>query len=564
MIGLRKQREYLDMYPGTMIQRERTSPFFIAKTSSGKDAIPGEVSFPFKLPPTDKNYRLLLYPHIMPQQKTKKHDMVLEDTGMQISAGKLVVDLIQSHLNKNNTGYIDSHFLSNSSEFYKNIENKKLSELSLGGDRAFTWAGYDRSTAGFWKHIHDTWLYDDCTDGDYVFFPIVNDRYLGATRGFMNEIRWNVAHNDVEFNPDYNVTSICPAIYVKYILLKIFEEHGYTITGAPLDDFDFKKLTMQSFYGVYWSDINWTEDIDNFPEATLVPDPLTTVTIRLAEHMPPNMQISEFIVELQKFLPIGFEVNDNTKSCIVYWLNELSAAGLKDRTTQFRPQHQLSLGEGEGINKIYGIRRNIDPVDEWLASLPSGHDDGANNSYEPEGANEYIESNISTLPMHLTRVLDYVEYGGPVNRPPTARMPQCSVEGSWKDKDGEVVEWKLRFLFYRGKRNQCNDGLLIPLGTNNVRILGSVMSGNFTSVDGNWSIAYELGNYGLIKLWENWLRVQGSEERIIGTLTMPLYEYLSLKWSTLLLINNTPWIIKKIKEQLPYPGRFDFEAVRKL
>src|SRR5688572_10870335 len=123
MINLKKNDENLDLYPNTVLQRERNSPFFIMKDSSGTDGIPGEVSYPFNLPATDKNLRLLGFPHVMPATKTKVHNFLLDDNGMMISDGKLVIGTVTTDLNRNNTGSIAAHFNSGSSEFYKRIEN---------------------------------------------------------------------------------------------------------------------------------------------------------------------------------------------------------------------------------------------------------------------------------------------------------------------------------------------------------------------------------------------------------------------------------------------------------
>jgi hypothetical protein len=172
MIGIKKSGEYLDLQPGTRIQRERSSPIFLEQTADGKDAIPGEVSYPFTLPLSDKNLRLLGWPDQLPVNKVLQHDVILEDAGMQLSQGKLVINSVTAHLNKSNVGNIDCHILSNISEFWQRVKDKKLSDLSLGGERSFAWAGYDLTTPGFWKHAHDTWAYNDSDDGDYVFSPI--------------------------------------------------------------------------------------------------------------------------------------------------------------------------------------------------------------------------------------------------------------------------------------------------------------------------------------------------------------------------------------------------------
>jgi hypothetical protein len=561
-LGLKKDTDYLDLFPGTQIQRERNSPLFISKDSVGRDGIPGEVSFPFKLPLSDHNLRLLGYPHLLPSVKTKNHQVILENQGLQLSNGKLQIDTVAGNLNSNNTGFIDAHFLSNASEFYKRIEKKKLRDLSLGGDRLFNWSGYSRTSPGFWKYVHDTWNYEDCDDGDFVFYCIANEGYLGNTRGYQNEIRWNESQNDYEFNPHYVVTALTPAIYLKYVLVKIFQEHEYEVSGDILNDYDFKKLTIPSFRGIYWSNIVFNDPADPDEDPVLVPTPIPQITVRLSDHMPPEITIPEFLVELQKFLPIGFLIDDRNRQCQIFWLNAFDSSGLKDRSSQFNPSHSLHFGNGDGVQKIWGIKReSSDSAPEVSAKV-----DPVNNAYDPPGATDYIECKMTPLPMYKFRILKYEEYNNPsdIRRPPVALLPCANIEGVWHSKEGETINHGLYVMFYRGRKNTLNDGGIIPLGTHNVKTFGSVLNLDFNSTDGFWSLAFENGNYGLIKFWIKWLSVIGNGETLTGTMIMPLYEYLQLQWTDLLLINNTAYILQSIREQLPYPGHFQFTAVRKV
>lgn len=589
MISLKKNSKVIDLFPNTVIQRERKSPFFIGKDSAGKDGIPGETTFPFKLPATDNNLRILDFPHLLPHLKTKLHDCTLDDNGILISDGKLVLDTVNNDLNRNNTGTIDSHFLSNSSEFYKKVEKKKLKDLSLGGERTFSWNGYSRTNPGFWKHVHDTFNYINCDSGDYVFYPIANSGYLGGTRGFQNELKFINGANDVEINPDYTVCSLTPHIYVAYILKQIFAENGYALSGDPLNDYDFKKLTLVSFFGVEWSDLIFSPedpDSDTPPDPLLIPTPLSQIKIKLSEHVPPTVTIPTFIVEMQKFLPIGFEFDDNKKTCKLYWLTALTDTQLKDRTNQFSPRHSISFGDGLGIAMNYGIKRNVDPTDLFISKTTiNGTDSGGtqihgrpadpvNYNYVPDDTENFIESNISSLPMAVCRPFVYTGPGSPGTRPPLAVMPTCDVEGSWHGKEelldedekpkGYSVEYGIRFLFYRGKTNSLNDNrAMLPNGTNTVNVGSASFKQDFTATDGNWSLPFVQSTFGMIKLWLPWLKVIGNGETLSGILTMPLYEYLQLRWSEVLLINNTTYILQQIREHLPYPGNFQFQAVRK-
>ncbi len=602
MIGIKVNGEMADLYPGTQIQRERNNPFFLAKTSDGKDGIASEFSFPFSLPPTDKNLRLYGFPDHLPTVKKKVFDSLVYTHGMQLSYGKQILASIDSNMAKANVGKLETHFYSNSSEFFQRVKTKKLRDLQLGGNRTFNWAGYSRTALGFWKHVHDTWLYDNSDNGDYVFATVYNPGYTG-TAEYMNLTKWTAG--DAAIDPAKNVVSLCPQVYVKYVLQKVFTENGYTITGELLNDYDFKKLTMQSFYGVYWSDIIFSDDAEN---PVLIPTPRTQITINLAEHMDKDITCSEFVVELMKLLPIGFVINDNARTVEIVWLHKLSPAGGKDRTASFRPPINTSLGEGESSYKIVGLRRTVHSSDSWgvqttdlkkyhylgtAAEIPIGvgpvgdtnlvlwyngyfaSTDNVisrpfqfignnNNSYEPAGASEFIESNISFMPFHGIFDTDFFADKPGIHRPRVYYLPACNVEGFWYGKTDDLKNWGLRFMFYRGKKNYLGEDFDVsaPLLTSSAYTNNVVARKIVHIKEGNWSLSLTDDVTGLLQFWKKWLPVLGNIETLRGTLNMPLYEYLQLKWNDVLLVQNTPYIISKINEVLPYTGSIDIEAVR--
>lgn len=486
-IGIKKSGEYLDLLPGTRIQRERNSPLFI-DSSTGSDSIPGEVSYPFSLPLTDKNLRLLGYPDNLPASKTLAHDIILEESGMQLSGGKLIVEQVTSNLVKNNTGQLDGYILSNASEFWQRVRDKKLSDLTLGGTRTFTWAGYSTSTAGFWKHVHDTWNYNSSADGDYVFYPAYCKQWESDTIDkWLN--RLEVYSGTVEIDRDNNVNTLVPHPFLSYVLKQVFLEHGYAIEGDIFADTDFNQITLFSYRAVYWAEAKINVGV--LPAITGVPIPLTSVDLKVAEHVPPEISIGNFLVELQKFLPISFLINDNAKKCRVVWVNELSGSGAPSMTQHFNPSFSLSFEKDTAsAAKVVGFTRSVD--DEYPISVvrdefnfigevdtpsalpaPSGRKNGdvyfirQYNRYYICGDNgsvkfwgdlgdnqdslsfpnqtDSVDSNIVPMgmtfaPMWSTSAAD------------AGYWTITSRRGNWKTTPDTFNPWGLRVMFYRGKK----------------------------------------------------------------------------------------------------------------
>jgi hypothetical protein len=346
MIGIKVNDEMLDLAPGTTIQRERSSPFFLSK-ESGRDGIPAEVSLPFSLPLTNTNMRLLGFNDHLPSLRPKQFDIQLLDEVNQVSNGKMQMRNTELSLNQSNVGRQEVNLLSNSSAFAKLIEGKKLKDLALGGDRTFAWDGYNATTGtGFWRHCHATWDYEDCDDGDYVFFPVNNPEYGGYSSG-NNCLKYTArSPATLTFQQKENVCSLTPHIYVTYILKACFNEFGYTLQGDLLNDPMFKKLTMLSFRGVYWSELNLFRTL--FITAFYVPDPFDNITINLSQHVPQDVGIGEFLVELMKFLPIGYDINDSTRTCTIRTLGKPTPPErLKDFTGKITPLVTVTLNESE-------------------------------------------------------------------------------------------------------------------------------------------------------------------------------------------------------------------------
>lgn len=415
----------------------------------------------------------------------------------------------------------------------------------------------------------------------------------------------------IELNRGYNnVTGLCPHTYMVKIIKWVFEEHGYSVTGDILNDYDFKKLTMASFTGIYWSEIRMVTGqnyLDQFP--------LNEINFQLSDHMPQEVTIGEFLVELMKFLPIGFDINDSSRTCTIRTLSKPRlGTQLKDFTSKIDPTISLEPNKSQKINSAIGFRRNfqtdalaggsvdmtnLDFIEtRELPTLPlpvlapegavyrvidtntyhvKQNIDGvlttvrlADNTgdYSPDGDNvEYIESSIVPMCQRASTGLIADE---PINLSPSARpfvSPHADVEGNWFGKPEKSV-FGMHVAFYRGKTFGFNDfdALLLPCpyATNTNSIYNNAVGGSYTiTQEGNWSLSYKLQNVGMIDYWwKEWLKVLPETETLTATFLLPLHEYLQLGWADEILIENVSYVPKKLQDIFPYTGKVQAELVR--
>ena len=597
MIQLKKGNIILDTSENMVIERERMSPFFSV------DEIPGEVSIPFALPPSDLNLKALGAIDQVPVKKDATHDILIKDGVFQISHAKLAIESIETDLNINNSGSISAYSLSNISEFYQRIKNKKLQELTLGGLRTFTWDGYNTTGTGFWAHVHNTWQFSGSRE--YCFYPIYNPGYKGFTKGWMNQLK---EYSGVrEMARDENTTALCPAVNLVYLLKQIFEEVGYKLTGTLLNDNAFSSITIPSFYGVYWADGVYVPEVPEiiilgtvvqaFVAAHLDANPLATITINLQEHVPPDTLISSFLVELQKFMPVGFEINDNTRTCEILMLSDISPVGAVERYSQIGSFIKTELDKEQ---KIYALEREGDSADEFDLKADIGSKDETETwkampmvyavgstvyvkdigeywkltslgstiiwqpvfpnpeAYKPEGSTDSIGSKITTMPLSEQEMFQATTIGI------HGYFPACNQEGNWKNKASKFNKWGIRFLFFKEALPYGNTGFNLPFAyPSNYHINGPDTNPHQKVFD--WSLCLiNSTDDGLYeKHWKPWLKTFANREKIFVEWRPSLSEYVAFKWKTPFLVNNTPYMVEKIKDKLPYdrPGDPTSESV---
>lgn len=584
MISIKKGNKFLDLIEGTTIERERVSPFF------SKDEIPGEVSLPFTLPASPNNMQQLGNLDILPVKKDAQFDVIIYDEGLQVTHGKLATEFVETTIDNASRGKISVFALSNASEYYQRIKDKKLSDLDLGGDRIFNWDGYNTNvgSTGFWRHIHNTWETPYNEYPDYSFYPISNPGFLGGSKGWMNMMKYY--DNEIQFAREENINCLCPSINLLYLLKKAFTDFGYLLKGDILNDIDFKSLSIPSFYSVLWCNSNHTYSPGGIIDVYQI-IPQDTITINLQQHVPTDYPIATFLVEMQKLLPLGFDIDDNARTCELVLLSEINASGAKDKTGEISTEVKIDFDKEE---KLFALHRDFDGGDslvgmpdfskERIAVSPADTIDDIPSIYSVNTVVFIIKLNAWYKQLVFDQTLtwsffadniynyDPVDYTDSISCKITPMMvseqqmatgihgffPSCKQEGNWNGKRGATAPWQLRVLFYRGKLQYKNTGQAIPLAYNHI-----YHTNQYNQKIGNWSLSYTADGYGVYDLFfSKWLKTFGNREKLSCTWSPRLHEYLGFRWRFPFLVQNTPYMIEKIKEKLPYNGSVEIEARR--
>ncbi|MCK5822031.1 MAG: hypothetical protein KAH17_09090 [Bacteroidales bacterium] len=490
MLILKVNDESLDLLPDAVISIDEQSSVF------GSNSIPGGFSFPFSLPNTPKNSRILNFPDrpTIVNNSNRDFDFQLYHSGKLQATGILTVK--ESGLN------FECYLLVGSGAFADKIKNKKLADLNLGGER--TWS---------WKAEYSA------PDDDFTIFPIHNpDMFLETLYedSFANnDFRIN-AFEDDQFYQGPNFFAVCPFTFLTYIIHRIMADHGFEITENILKtNKDFRDLVLYSNFDIHTL-IQTTElregqiVIDDFGRETWEWEEVT-ITERaldkfdLANSMP-DIKITDFIISLQNRLDIAF-VFDQDKVKIIDRQALILSESTEDITHLATANPYVLLPEvpdgfviswehdpsddlfsDENFKKIDEYLEYLkDPVantSEMYALTPEVNEirfiesigayyrfarfdfefggwgyrwqlwSIAYQNYLSGGMKEKYNSQLSTLQMvNYQRTMDL----------PSIRIPYTKQPGNYADNP-EKPEFSARLLFYRGMIYNSQDDLY-PMGS---------------------------------------------------------------------------------------------------
>lgn len=256
---------WLDVSESTALSMESMSDIF------DEDLTVGEFSLPVELPWTGKNRKLLGFTERLENFKTKNNYWrcdVYENGWPEMVSAKLTI-LEKSGVFSYRRGAFNATIAGTKGLFFSLIKNKKMPQLNLGGtitweeanSRQFAEAHMKGATPQY-QHIafapvaienfFNTQRND--YDGEFLVKDTVNNIIVtGSTDNDWTFDRPD-PDNPAQAVPENSVLArnyrTVPFINLKYVLTKVFEEHGFKVTGEFIDSADFNDLYIFNQYSL--------------------------------------------------------------------------------------------------------------------------------------------------------------------------------------------------------------------------------------------------------------------------------------------------------------------------
>lgn len=546
MLELLINGESADLLPDASITIDEESPVF------DKDTIPGGYSYPFTLPVTPRNRRVLGFP----ERIEKSGSMSIEQPFQLFHLGKLITSGTITVTESGDSYKVN--LMVGSGDLANKVKDKKLKNLDLGGVRNWQWKAE-------YKH----------PDDDFALAPIFNSKFYTDTpfSVFFSNLHYRVnAYEHESFNIATGtvVFAITPFPYLSYIIKQIFSFAGMQIIENVLvTDPDFRDLVVYTIRDIgTWEmalgsgNICIGIDIAGNPIYQMVPIGVysnrTINPFNLIDSLP-NMSISDFLLSIRNFLNIAY-VPDGDTVRITKRADLIKKAPGKDITGLAirSPRSTQEISDGfklkwmiDSADDLWGsdfftniddvldfIKEPLDAVSELETLVPEPNEiryirevdlyfryvyfafDPEDETqlrwqwvswsfnyqnYRQGNEKDVFESKIA--PILMTRGLHHTETG-------IMRCPQVEQKGAYPSQK-DVSPFELRLLFYRGMIKDSLD-IDYPYVTNdNLDRTGTRLQGK--------SLALRFdGEYGLYsQLWKNYLTWWINKKLVYWTIKDP-------------------------------------------
>ncbi len=246
--------EAYDLLPGTELEITRFNPFF-------HDL--GEQSVPVALPPTDKNMRLMGYPHRLDNavKVPSRIDAV-------INSGVYSVVARQAILSAKKGDSVQSSFYLNEGAFYEKIEDLTLSEIFA--DKKVQFSDIDAAIA-FMTGLITT------DDPRFAVFEVLTDNYaLNEISSYSGGAYFIKERETEEIIDESRITVpkgfyITPFVKVRHVLEEVLSHLGYQLGSSLLDQPPFNGMVFlnDTIDTIVEASINYVDVVPNITVKTL-------------------------------------------------------------------------------------------------------------------------------------------------------------------------------------------------------------------------------------------------------------------------------------------------------
>ncbi|MFH0760705.1 MAG: hypothetical protein V2A67_04310 [Bacteroidota bacterium] len=584
MLRLSVSGEDLDLFPDETITLEEESPVFEI------DSIPGGFSFPFSIPITPRNRRILGFPERIEKAEpmTVEQSFTLYHSGILRSSGTLSVTEAGVEYK--------AHLKVEMGDLASKIKNLYLKNVFLGGERTWEWkAEYKHPQDDFClAPMWNTTFFKD-TEWETLFASAGHKINAYAAGAFL--------HNAGE------VYAIVPFPFLSYVVRQIFATYGFRIAeNVLLTDPDFRDLVLYSTRDIQtgtvtFSTVTYTVGRGRRGTTNITTEVATVdralTTFNLQDCMP-DMLISEFLKSIRNLLNLAYVIRGDEVRIIKRkdLVHKPTAIDLTDQVTGSPEVHSIDTDGaklewtiddadenwGEDYFKkiedyLTCVKDPLDTLDDLETLTPEVNEIRyiksedlfyrfVNFEYE-EGLfryqwvswsynfqNEIIGNGQDVFISLIAPIIDaYSFLWGTAGVDGYKRVPWAEQPGRFNE-ELTPAPYTPRLLFYRGMiQDSLGDEYPFCIHDNLDRAGTSVLPGK------NLTLSFQ-GDYGLYQqLWKDYLTWWLSRKQVNWTIKDPSI----LKFNEKYAIDGKHYLLKKRTVNLGaysiFPGDCEFYLV---
>lgn len=578
---------FLDLDPATELDIESNADLFDEDLSTGEFSLPMDVPWTehnrrltgfaerFKnFNSTDVFYKAVVYDNFYPEFTAAKFSIVGKNGNFSGTKGKF------SAIITGTKGLFGSQ-----------IKKKKLADLSLGGK--ISWLGMDS------RHFAESLMKGGFPPYNYItFVPVAIESFFDTGRpdydgeflakDTVNTVMITGAGPDAwifgrpseadpsvaaaEGTAEYADYRTIPFIKTKYLLRKVFEEHGYNVTGEFLESADFEDLVTFNNYSIEnyspgHIDYNRTIYPTNHVPDILIIDylkglfsffniyPVFTgdnqVQLKFRKNVKKEKKVFSLNgIALELFTSTKDTQNNGDGYTLAYqWGNDGyngdRVKDLKDKTlvatvsrwsdlANVNPGRQLTTDDIVFVtaeNMYYEVADATSSPVKWDAYAEALGD------YTSGAGDRSVDITISTLCTYVELDPDsqlYVrkDYVG-------ARMT-----GSYINNKGILVKSEFGHKIFFAKRRNNSSNVLVPFSYNHNRDSNNVLINSFSLAWG--------GDTGIAKIFhDDWQQIKQNQETVKTSLIIDRRVMNALQENNFLEIENCFYILSKAEKTIP-------------
>lgn len=331
MIGVKIKGQWLDLKPGTTLSFELNSPIYLGDDT---DVLPGSFSFPFDLPLSPHNRRLLRNPDLLDSDEDLLKDEYCEfwAGGFSLFQGKLSIKDCTPAYAK---AYLQLNAL-------KDLKDKKLSDIN------FPMVTLGATAADALAHAKNTAL--NPANYDYIFCPVYNPDFLETK----TESEFNYSKNEylnyynVDTQSFESVGAAMPFLKLDYVLRKGLSEIGYTFNNTFQTDEELKRLVLYNNFSIIKADGNWNTQVN------------------LKQHVNSDTKYTDLLKQVCRLFCLAPFTNIFDKTLDLVPLKELLKLPVKDDWTS-KTSAEYTKSEEANYPKIFRFKSAYEgTTDAWV------------------------------------------------------------------------------------------------------------------------------------------------------------------------------------------------------